>query len=108
MSRPLRRLKAAAHIQVKWTETAYERGSLVVATRWTAILAIVVRPPASAETLRKNPLGLYVDGIDWARELETAPPPAAAMPEARSAVSDMPLAPAIDAAAPALPERTVR
>ena len=27
--------------QVKWTETAYERGSLVGTSRWTAILAVV-------------------------------------------------------------------
>ena len=44
--------------QVKWTETAYERGSLVGTSRWTAILSVVVRPPSSAEALRKNPLGL--------------------------------------------------
>ena len=60
--------------QVKWTETAYERGSLAGTSRWTAILSIVLRPPNSAETLRKNPLGLYVDAIDWSRELEVAPP----------------------------------
>lgn len=62
--------------QVKWTERAYERGSLSGTTRWTAILSVVVKPPASAEVLRKNPLGLYVDGIDWSQELETSPPPA--------------------------------
>ena len=35
--------------QVKWTETAYERGSLAGSSRWTAILQVVVRPPHSAE-----------------------------------------------------------
>jgi type IV secretion system protein VirB5 len=63
--------------QVKWTESAYERGSLAGTSRWTAILTIAVKPPRTAETLRKNPLGLYVDAIDWSRELETpAPVPA--------------------------------
>ncbi|HYE29076.1 MAG TPA: conjugal transfer protein TrbF [Allosphingosinicella sp.] len=63
--------------QVKWIETSYERGSLVGTTRWTAILSIAVRPPSSADTLRKNPLGLYVDAIDWSRELDVpAPAPA--------------------------------
>jgi type IV secretion system protein VirB5 len=57
--------------QVKWTESAFERGSLAGATRWTAMLTIAVRPPRSAETLRKNPLGLYVEAIDWSREIET-------------------------------------
>jgi type IV secretion system protein VirB5 len=61
--------------QVKWTETAYERGSLAGSSRWTAILSVVVKPPSSAETLRKNPLGLYVDAIDWSREFD-APSPA--------------------------------
>lgn len=56
--------------QVKWTEQGYERGSLVRTERWTAILTIVLDPPRSAEVLRKNPLGLYVDGISWARELD--------------------------------------
>jgi type IV secretion system protein TrbF len=60
--------------QVKWTETAYERGSLAGTSRWTAILSVVVKPPSLAETLRKNPLGLYVDAIDWSRELDVPPP----------------------------------
>ena len=63
--------------QVKWTESQYERGSLTGTSRWTAILTIQLRPPRSAETLRKNPLGIYVDAIDWSRELDT---PAAAAP----------------------------
>ena len=40
------------------------------------MVTVVVKPPTSAETLRKNPLGLYVDAIDWSRELDT-PTPAA-------------------------------
>ena len=66
--------------QVKWTETAYERGSVAGTSRWTAILTVVVRPPSSAETLRKNPLGLYVDAIDWSRELDVPPPATAPAP----------------------------
>ena len=57
--------------QVKWTESEYERGSLAGTSRWTAMLTVKIRPPRSAEVLRKNPLGLYVDAIDWSRELET-------------------------------------
>jgi type IV secretion system protein VirB5 len=60
--------------QVKWTESAYERVSLAGTSRWTAILSVVVRTPGSAETLRKNPLGLYVDAIDWSRELDVPSP----------------------------------
>ncbi|HTU12114.1 MAG TPA: conjugal transfer protein TrbF [Allosphingosinicella sp.] len=67
--------------QVKWTESQFERGSLAGTSRWTAILTIRQRPPRSAETLRKNPLGIYVEAIDWSRELETpAAPGLAAQP----------------------------
>lgn len=59
--------------QVKWIETEHERGELVGTSRWTAILSITVKPPKSADTLRKNPLGLYVDAIDWSREFDSAP-----------------------------------
>ena len=59
--------------QVKWIETAFERGALAGSSRWTAILTTVSKPPTDAETLRKNPLGIYVDAIDWSRELD---PPA--------------------------------
>jgi len=60
--------------QVKWTETAYERGSLAGTSRWTAILSVQVKQPTSADELRKNPLGLHVDGIDWSKELDTPEP----------------------------------
>lgn len=59
--------------QVKWREQTYERGSLAATQHWTALLTVVLKPPADAEVLRRNPLGLYVDAIDWARELEPAP-----------------------------------
>src|SRR5690554_5736986 len=60
--------------QVKWTEQVFERGSLAGTTRWTAILTVVIQPPRTADTLRKNPLGLFVNAIDWSRELDTAAP----------------------------------
>jgi type IV secretion system protein VirB5 len=56
--------------QVAWTESRYERGAPADSSHWTAILTIEIKPPSDAETLRKNPLGLYVDAIDWSRELE--------------------------------------
>jgi type IV secretion system protein VirB5 len=76
--------------QVKWVESAYERGSLVETSRWTGIFSIAVKPPASADELRKNPLGLRIDGIDWTRELDTFEParPVAAM--ARPALPEPP------------------
>jgi type IV secretion system protein TrbF len=61
--------------QVKWTESIYERGSLAKTERWTAMLTVMLRPPKTADALRKNPLGLFVGAIDWARELEGQPTP---------------------------------
>jgi len=78
--------------QVKWTETAYARGSLEGSSRWTAMLTIRMRPPKSAETLRRNPLGLYVDAVDWSRELEPSAPPAS-LPAAPPAVPSAPIQP---------------
>ncbi len=60
--------------QVKWTETGFERGSVAGRANWTAILTIMIRAPANAEVLRKNPLGIYVDAIDWSRELDLPGP----------------------------------
>lgn len=60
--------------QVKWIETAYERGSKAGSSHWTAILTILTRAPRSADVLRRNPLGIYVDAIDWSRELEAVVP----------------------------------
>jgi len=56
--------------QVKWIETSFERGAQTGVAHWTGILTILIKPPASAEVLRRNPLGLYVDAIDWSREIE--------------------------------------
>jgi len=61
--------------RINWTEQAYERGSWSDTSRWTAVVTIKIEPPRSAEVLRKNPLGLYIDAIDWSRELEALPPP---------------------------------
>ena len=67
--------------ELKWIESEYERGTPAGTSHWTAILTVVQRPPSSAEALRKNPLGLYVDAIDWSQEIETAPHGAAALPQ---------------------------
>lgn len=60
--------------QVKWNEQIYERGSLARTERWTAILGIVMQTPHSADQLRKNPLGLFVNAIDWSREFTPQTP----------------------------------
>jgi type IV secretion system protein VirB5 len=55
--------------RVAWTERRYQDGSLVETSRWTAILTVVVQTPSSAEKLRANPLGIYVNAINWSKEL---------------------------------------
>ena len=57
--------------QVKWVEQTYEHNALAKTERWTAIASVITQPPTTAEVLRKNPLGLYVNGLNWSRELDT-------------------------------------
>ncbi|MDC7675150.1 conjugal transfer protein TrbF [Asticcacaulis machinosus] len=54
--------------QVKWTEQVFENGQLVRSSRWTAIVGIKVQTPTREETLRKNPLGLYVTDLAWSSD----------------------------------------
>ena len=56
-------------VRVAWTERQSENGQLSTTQRWTAILTIVIQPPRDAERLRANPLGIYVNAINWSREL---------------------------------------
>ena len=55
--------------RVAWTERRYQDGSLASTERWSAILTIVVQTPRDAERLRTNPLGIYVNAINWSREM---------------------------------------
>lgn len=54
--------------RISWSERRYQDGTLAGTTRWSAILTIVLQPPRDAETLRANPLGIYVHAINWSRE----------------------------------------
>jgi type IV secretion system protein VirB5 len=58
-----------ASFQVKWIEQTYDHDALAKTEHWTAILSVVTKDPPNADVLRKNPLGLYVNGINWSREL---------------------------------------
>jgi type IV secretion system protein VirB5 len=102
--------------QVKWTETEYDRGSLAGTSHWTAILSVVTRPPANADILRRNPLGLYVDAIDWSQELDQTPSPAgpdvpSPQPSAPAPSASLPLGSPLDPGltqAPAQPSPQAR
>lgn len=55
--------------RVAWTERHYAAGQLVATEHWTAILTIVLQPPATADALQKNPLGIFVTSLSWSKDL---------------------------------------
>lgn len=55
--------------RVAWTERRFTSGQLVATERWSAILTVVVQAPRSADDLRKNPLGVFVDALSWSKDL---------------------------------------
>lgn len=57
--------------RVAWTERTYRDGSLAQTDRWSAILTVVIQAPDNPERLRKNPLGILVNAVNWSKELET-------------------------------------
>ncbi|MFA6114195.1 MAG: conjugal transfer protein TrbF [Sphingomonas sp.] len=60
---------SADSFRVGWTERHYQDGSLERTERWSAILTVAVQPPRTPDALRKNPLGLFVNAINWSKEL---------------------------------------
>ena len=60
---------SADSFRVAWTERHYQDGSLTETTRWSAILTIAVQTPRTPDALRKNPLGLFINAINWSKEL---------------------------------------
>ena len=55
--------------RIAWIERRYQDGSLAATERWSAILTIVVQPPRTPDALRKNPLGVFVNALNWSKEL---------------------------------------
>ena len=55
--------------RVAWTERRYQDGALAATERWTAILTVAIQTPRDPETLKKNPLGVYVTALNWSKEL---------------------------------------
>ncbi len=55
--------------RIAWIERRYQDGSLASTERWSAILTVIVQPLRDADTLRKNPLGIYINAINWSKEL---------------------------------------
>lgn len=55
--------------RVAWTERRYQDGALSETSRWSAILSVVIQAPRTPDDLRKNPLGVFVDALNWSKEL---------------------------------------
>ncbi|KSR45976.1 conjugal transfer protein TrbF [Pseudomonas aeruginosa] len=58
--------------QIRWTEQPYVNGAATEPQRWTAVISVVLQPPRTAERLLRNPLGIYVNGLSWSRELDSS------------------------------------
>jgi len=55
--------------EIRWKESTYENGAVAKTERFTGVVSVILKPPSNAETLRKNPLGLYVHSLNWSRDL---------------------------------------
>jgi len=55
--------------RVAWLERRYQDGALIATERWSAIVTVILRTPDTAERLKANPLGLYVNAINWSKEM---------------------------------------
>lgn len=59
-----------ASFSLRWTEQRFVNGSPAGTERWTAVISTVLQTPRTEQRLRKNPLGIYVNGLSWSRELD--------------------------------------
>jgi type IV secretion system protein VirB5 len=62
--------------QIQWTETAFRRdGGPLREELWQAVVKTISAPPTTSEALLTNPLGLYVQELDWTRVKTDLPNP---------------------------------
>lgn len=55
--------------RVEWVERRFTGGAEAGASRWTAILAVELKPPRDPDALRRNPLGVFITALSWSKEL---------------------------------------
>jgi type IV secretory pathway TrbF-like protein len=55
--------------RIAWIERRYENDALAATDRWTAIVTVVIATPHEADKLRRNPLGVFIRGLNWSKEL---------------------------------------
>jgi type IV secretion system protein TrbF len=61
--------------QIRWLEKSFDNGVPKATSRMTGIFSIVMTPPRTAETIRKNPLGIYVHAFNWTPDHATGDKP---------------------------------
>ena len=59
-----------ASFQVRWTEQHYNQGTPIGIEHWTAMLTLVMQTPRTVQQVRRNPLGIYINGLSWSRDLD--------------------------------------
>jgi len=55
--------------ELRWKETSYLSGAVQSQKTYTAVLAMIIDQPRDEATLHRNPLGIYVHGINWSKDL---------------------------------------
>jgi type IV secretory pathway TrbF-like protein len=54
---------------VQWTETIYDvNGVKTEDAKYSGLFAVRMQPPTTAQALKDNPLGIYIDGFSWSRK----------------------------------------
>jgi type IV secretion system protein TrbF len=60
-----------ASFQARWLEKTFENGALTGVKRFTGHFTLVSNTPRDAATLRANPLGIYIESLNWGEDLQT-------------------------------------
>lgn len=60
---------SSGSFELRWKESTYENGAVAKVERFTGVVTIILKSPTTPETLRKNPLGLFVHSLNWSRDL---------------------------------------
>jgi type IV secretion system protein VirB5 len=55
--------------QVIWRERHIRDGAIAETERWRAFLSVEINPPTDPTRFKVNPLGIWVDAINWSKEL---------------------------------------
>lgn len=55
--------------QVIWRERHIRDGGIAETQRWRAFLTVEINPPTDPTHFKVNPLGIWVDAINWSKEL---------------------------------------